>query len=455
METLLIETAAARALATTEPQYQPLIQNIGSGTSNKMVFDLQKERERRLQMDAIWNRSKEEELEEIELRKELKQIEVQLRKLKKSGAHIAAAATSSTGIMNNVSATTTASQISSRASTPIQFGGSGGILKETVAVDVSTLPATLDQAFSATTAGPIAMAGTPYLQSCRLLPPGVGDGATINQALLSRMDTVLDELNIPQNPIPTKRVCDVYDTLRKDILTLLILQKDVLQKEGILATKHLHLAKKSGNTNVDDEETLLGIPPPKPPTSATRASASAATAVIAGGKGSRITKTGRVDGPRKKVTTPKAGADTKKEDTGLSNPAKPASGGKQPRKPSVPGTKRKRKSDESGPKPVVSNIAAPAATLAVTVVSAAKPSIVPGTASMMIPSGISTNATGTETTTNALTKPITPAESKGAGSVSTTAAAAPTVSTSAAATTTTTPTDSKATAKKRAKKSNS
>ena len=42
----LLETAAARALATAERQHQPFIPHIGSGTSNKMVFDLAKEQER-------------------------------------------------------------------------------------------------------------------------------------------------------------------------------------------------------------------------------------------------------------------------------------------------------------------------------------------------------------------------------------------------------------------------
>jgi len=55
---LLLETAAARALASADPQHQPLILNLGSGTSNK-VFDLNHERERRAQLEALWNRTKE------------------------------------------------------------------------------------------------------------------------------------------------------------------------------------------------------------------------------------------------------------------------------------------------------------------------------------------------------------------------------------------------------------
>jgi DNA methyltransferase 1-associated protein 1 len=455
VETLLIETAAARALATTEPEYQPLIQNIGSGTSNKVAFDLHKERERRQHMEALWNRSKAEELEEIELRNELKQIEVQLRKLKKSGAHIAAAAAAAAATTTGVSSATSAS----RVSTPIQFvGSSGGSPKESVAVDPNTLPAILDKAFSTTasTAEPIVVAGTPYLQSCRLLPPGIGDGTTINQALLSRMNTVLDELNIPQDPIPTKRVCDVYDTLRKDILTLLILQKEVLKKEGILAKKHLHLAKKSGNTHVDDEERLLGIPPPKPSSPTIRAPSSATASGTGGsGKGSRNAKTGKADGPKKKAnTTPKSGAvatgDMEKSDraTGPNNPGKTTSGGKQPRKVSAPGTKRKRKSDESGPKPIIGDRSDPVVS---TTSRASIPLVVPSTAASTIRSGAVTNSTGNDNT--ATTKPTAGVDTTTNVPSIPASTTAPSQATSAAtAALTPTVTDIKASAKKRAKK---
>ena len=57
----LIETAAARALATAEPKHQPLIPNLGTGTTNKIPFDLKYERERREHLERLWNRSKEEE----------------------------------------------------------------------------------------------------------------------------------------------------------------------------------------------------------------------------------------------------------------------------------------------------------------------------------------------------------------------------------------------------------
>jgi DNA methyltransferase 1-associated protein 1 len=359
VDALLIETAAARALAATDPQFQPLIQNIGTGTSNKVVFDLQQERERRKHMEALWNRTKEEEAEEAELRKEMKQIEAQLRKMKKSGAHILAAAmnTTNTATIGASLASTASSRSPSRTSTPIHFGSIGAGSSN---VDPTNLPVALDHAFAST--APIPMAGTPYLQSGRLLPPTVGSGSGINKTLKSRMDEVLYELGISSNPLPTKRVCDLYDAVRKDILTLLILQKDVLQKDGLLASMRMRLGKKSGKSKVDDEEALFGILPFKTPTPTGQSSSSA-------GKGSRGTKVGKTEGKSKKKASsaPKPGnnaqpgvsGETKKVIvTTAQNSEKQLtvlSSTKQPRKPAASGAKRKRKSDDSGPKALASS----------------------------------------------------------------------------------------------------
>ena len=238
----LLETAAARAIATAEPQHQPFIPHIGTGTSNKMVFDLAKERERRAYLEQIWNRTKAEEEEELALRKELKLIEQQLRKLKKSGGHMLAGPQQG-------------SQHPSRPASPMPIPTSA----EAVAL--------LDKAFSST--APTPMAETPYLQSGRLAPPATGGPLGINKTTLKRMETVLEELKIAKRLlVPTKRICDVYDSVRKDVLTLLTLQKVLLQKEGQLHAKRLRLATLGGSGHVMDEEALMGITPapaPAPP----------------------------------------------------------------------------------------------------------------------------------------------------------------------------------------------
>jgi len=210
---LLLETAAARSLAASDPKHQPLIHNVGSGTTNK-VFDLNQEIERRAQIDALWDRPKEEEEEEAALRYELKQIEARLRKLKKGGAHLV-------------------NKKQTNASRPIS--------PNTV----------VEKAFGS---APIPTAKYPFLQSGRLVAP-----TGVNKVLVNRLETVLKELKIPERPLPTRRVCDLYDSVRKDALMLTVLQKNTLQREGLVQARRLKLAKMGGNLRVVDEETLMGI----------------------------------------------------------------------------------------------------------------------------------------------------------------------------------------------------
>ena len=295
---LLVETAAARTLASSDPQHQPLIANVGTGTSNK-VFDWKREKERREQMEDLWHRTKTQELEEAELRKELAQIETQLRKLKKRGAHILAAATTAgvgaaaagagvaagSGVLTSVSSAAS-SRNPSRSVTPVP--GAAASSSAAAAGGGSGDMASLDQAFAAT--APTPMPHYPYLQSGRLAPPATGGATGLNRTLLTRMEGVLEELKVPDRPLPTKRVCDLYDFVRRDVLTLLILQKNALQKEGLVQGRRLKLAKMGGNVRVVDEETLMGIAPP--PTAA------APTPVVRGGpnKASRGTKPSKSGG---------------------------------------------------------------------------------------------------------------------------------------------------------------
>lgn len=45
--------------------------------------------------------------------------------------------------------------------------------------------------------------------------------------MLVKVSQVLEELGVPDRPMPTQRVCDLYDNLRKDIVCLLSLRKMV------------------------------------------------------------------------------------------------------------------------------------------------------------------------------------------------------------------------------------
>jgi DNA methyltransferase 1-associated protein 1 len=301
----LLETAAARALATCDPLHQPLISNLGTGTANKNAFHLEKERERRAHLNLIWNRTKEEELEEAELRKELILVDAQLRKLKKSGGHLPAA----------------------RAVSPMPT--------------VAESAAILQKSFAASAPTPVA--GTPYLQSARQVPPAPGRG--INKNTLKRMDAVLEELNVTGKPLPTKRNCDMYDSVRKDVLTLLSLQKMVMMREGMLQTKRLRLAKMGGGGRIIEEETLLGIAPTAPP--------AAPAPPLRKSKSTKPTKPA--------VTTPKGkAAPTPKPAAVVVKPAE-SEGGKGAKR--APATKRKKKPAEPKPATAAASVApvAPAA----------------------------------------------------------------------------------------------
>ena len=256
-DALLGDTAAARVLAAADPRHQPLIHNLGTGSSNK-VFDLNYEKERRAHLELLWHRTKEEEEEELNLRKELRLVETQLRKLKKTGGHILAAVDATGGTSGAAAGGAASSRDVSRSASPAVAAATA----ENV-LSSNSPEALLDQCFAST--APVPTPGTPYLQSGRLAPPATGGSTGLNKTLLGRMDGVLEELKIPERPIPTKRVCDMYDVVRKDILTLLTLQKMVLQKEGQLQSKRMKLSKMGGSIQVADEETALGIPRPQPP----------------------------------------------------------------------------------------------------------------------------------------------------------------------------------------------
>lgn len=225
-EALVVDAAAARSLAVGDQATQPLIHHIGTGTSNK-VFDLQYERERRTYQESLWSRSKEDEMKETKLRAELKEIETQLRKIKRKAGVSGAGASSAPA---------------SRSVTPIPD------------------PAALNSTF----APPTPVPGVPYLQSARLGSPPAGGPAGVNKTLLQRLQVLLEEMKVPNPPIATKRACDLYDKVRKDALQLLIYQKNVLQKEGMLQNRRSKLEKLTGTaTPARTEEGIMGIPPRK------------------------------------------------------------------------------------------------------------------------------------------------------------------------------------------------
>ena len=382
-DNLLLESAAARSLATSAKQHQPLMTHVGTGTSNKM-FDYEKEQERRQHLDRLWRRSKEEEEEEVLLRKELKAIDAQLRKLKKHGGHVLAAGVAKIGGRPKVSAAAPGSrgasaEISnasssrgpSRSATPIPAGTSSSAPQESnINEEIVENPDLLDEYFAST--APVPMSQYPYLQSGRLVPPANGGSDGINKSLLTRMNEVLKELNVPERPLPTKRVCDMYDLVRKDVLTLVTLKKMLMQREGQLQSKRLRLTRMGGSMvapedRVLDEERLLGIsPPPKPSSSAaagttpaTKAKTAkrkspggaAAKAKTAAKKAAPETKAASSAAVKKKTVKRKRKADASKSPSAASS----AAGSKSP----APGSAAAKAAKARTPSAVGSAVAKP------------------------------------------------------------------------------------------------
>ncbi|KAL7520678.1 hypothetical protein ACHAWX_005800 [Stephanocyclus meneghinianus] len=230
-----LDNAESNALQTISqnlaihPTLTPNLPLPATGTAlRSKPFDLFAERSRRAQLHHIWNRPKEEEKEEEELRAELRAVEGQLRKLKKSGRYLiksgaanaggamAQGETKSSSVKHRKSADSAASVAADPHSNTEQF---------------------LNASFRAT--APVPTPGTPYLQSGRLFPPACG-GQGLNKSTLKQMDDILKELGV-QEPICTKRACDLYDGVRKDVLTLLVLKKVVLRKEAEVAAKRSKL----------------------------------------------------------------------------------------------------------------------------------------------------------------------------------------------------------------------
>ncbi len=252
----------ARVSSSKKSAMEPEVHCVGMGsaTSSK-ILDVDAERMRREQAEFLWNRSKEEEKEEEELLKEYKQVELQLRKLKKSGAHLlAAAAESSTANDNNNKHTK----------------------------NTSTNPDVINKVWrdvEKCSTTPVPTPGTPYLQSARLTMP-----RKINKTSLKHLNLLLEELKVPTTTtnqiVPTKRICDTYDKVRQQGLALLILQKLAIQKETQVGQRQMKVQKlqqqlssyqmTASSTPMPPTNLNQMVPPTKTPTASSTKSATPA-----------------------------------------------------------------------------------------------------------------------------------------------------------------------------------
>lgn len=76
--------------------------------------------------------------------------------------------------------------------------------------------------------GQAPMPGKPALQSSRLYVVGQ---QPVGKTVLAKMNSYLKELNIPERPMATKRVCDLVDSIRRDTQALVALHNQIKKKE--------------------------------------------------------------------------------------------------------------------------------------------------------------------------------------------------------------------------------
>eukprot|EP01082_Thalassiosira_pseudonana_P001377 g1232.t1 g1232 contig10:1668738-1669923(-) len=236
-------------LATINPTLTPNLSIPGTGTSHRAKpFDLEAERARRRQLDHIWNRSKEEEREEEELRAELRAVEAQLRKDEEDGEAFGPCwgiKKTSVSVSSSPSKPPPAAvQPNDAHSHQTRRNASSHAIATTDPYFYNNPADFVEASFNAT--APVPTPGTPYLQSGRLFPPAIDGHIGLNKSTLKQMDAILNELGVPKEPIATRRNCDLYDNVRKDALTLLTLQKMVLRKEAEVLSKRTKLCTLTG-----------------------------------------------------------------------------------------------------------------------------------------------------------------------------------------------------------------
>jgi DNA methyltransferase 1-associated protein 1 len=245
-----LDSSESTAVESTLPSAEPSLSFPNTGTTNRgKMFDLVAERARRKQLDYIWNQSQEEAQEEAELRAELRAVEAQLRKLKKAGKHLVPSGSA----MAAVPPPTEKATASTLTAAPASARPTATVVSATPADPFFHAHQEVDESFNET--APVPTPGTPYLQSGRLFPPNIEGHSKLKKSTLKQMDEILSELGVPKEPIATKRSCDLFDGVRKDAMTLLILQKMALKKEAELVEKKAKLERrKTGATTTAAQE---------------------------------------------------------------------------------------------------------------------------------------------------------------------------------------------------------
>lgn len=172
-------------------------QEIASKMDKVPFINIEIEKNRRIQQELLFHKTKQEAQEEIEAKEELKVVETALKKSRKS-----------TKVVDKVSKTDSAATSSSTMFVP-QMGNFD-------AADFS-----------------YSVPGKPGLHSSRLLAAEYNTNLSRN--LLKKLSCLLKELGLPEKMLPTKTICDMYDQVRRNGITLLSLQNIISKKEKEIA----------------------------------------------------------------------------------------------------------------------------------------------------------------------------------------------------------------------------
>jgi hypothetical protein len=224
------------------------------------------------------NRTKEDELEELQLREELKSIDAALKKNKKvcivarscqlNAPHTGhfrfsfflQAKTAATVDTTSAAAGSASAPAASSAAVPVPAALGPGLQARTIlaAPGANGVPEEAGKGAAPAVVAAIPLgpaAGRPCLQSSRLyagtVPPialtgslneyGVSrqdtgqTGVNLSKKMLNKMTMYLRELEIPENPLPTKAVCDLVEQVKLDAVTVLSLHNLIGRKEKELA----------------------------------------------------------------------------------------------------------------------------------------------------------------------------------------------------------------------------
>ena len=214
-------------------------------------YDLASERDRLNYLKHIFDKKTKDEDEEQKLKDELKWIDIQIKKLKDDSS-----------LMEATTKSRMASTLRGRQSVVAQpFSRKAGGAKSAGTARTSSIRAANSHASAggrgalgsvttrlpAANFGPLLIDAPVYLRSVRLESEATDSTCKINAKMLQKMHMVLQELGVPARPIPTKRVCDAYDNLRRDILTILAAKKHMIPK---------HRAKANAKMNARHSEIL-------------------------------------------------------------------------------------------------------------------------------------------------------------------------------------------------------